>query len=432
MGFNSAGWDPVHLPDEPLRRAPIVNLGYVINVIEKAEERQEVLRRAWALTEEILIVSARLIAEARFKGIARDYGDGILTNRGTFQKFYDQQELRNWLDQSLSVTSVPAAPGMYYVFRDDKARNAFVASRYRRRLSTPPPTKSAELYRTYEDLLQPLMSFIGERGRLPVDDELVNREALFEVFGSLRRAFQVIKRVTNTKFWDTVREERTQDLLIFLALSRFDGRPRFRQLPPEIRHDVKGFYPSYKQACETADGLLFSLGKPGVVDTECRVSEVGKATPDALYVHQSALTTLSPILRVLEGCAQNFIGRVDDANLIKLYRTEPKVSYLSYPDFETNPHPDLHSSLTVNLQTFRVRTRTYKDYRNPPILHRKESFLPVDHPLRPKFARLTRIEEEKGLYEDSSRIGTLEGWNNILTEKGLFLRGHRLLRQHTN
>ena len=198
----------------------------------------------------------------------------------------------------------------------DKARNAFVASRYRRRLSTPPPTKSAELYRTYEDLLQPLTSFIGERGRLPVHDELVNREALFEVFGSLHRAFQVIKRVTNTKFWDTVREERTQDLLIFLALSRFDGRPRFRQLPPEIRHDVRGFYPSYKQACETADGLLFSLGKLGVVDTACRVSEVGKATPDALYVHQSALTTLSPILRVLEGCAQNFIGRVDDANLI--------------------------------------------------------------------------------------------------------------------
>ena len=430
MGFNSAGWDPVHLPNEPLHKAPIVNLGYVINVIEKTEERQEVLRRAWALTQEVLIVSARITAEARFKGTARDYGDGFLTNRGTFQKFYDQQELKNWIDQSLSVVSVPAAPGMFYVFRDDKRRNTFVASRYRRRLSTPRPTKSAQLYHTHENLLQPLMSFIGDRGRLPADDELSNRDALCEVFGSIGRAFQVIKRVTNARIWDTVTEERTQDLLIFLGLSRFDERPRFGQLPLEIQRDVKGFYSSYKQACEAADCMLFSLGKPGVVDTACRISEAGKTTPHALYVHQSALTSLPPILRLLEGCAQNYIGRVDDANVIKLYRTEPKISYLSYPDFETDPHPALDSSLTVNLQTLRVRTRTYNGYRNPPILHRKESFLATDHPLRPKFARLTRIEEDKGLYEESSRIGTLKGWNDVLAEKGLFLKGHRLLRQH--
>lgn len=432
MGFNSAGWDPVHLPNEPLQKAPIVNLGYVINVIEKAEERQKVLRSAWALTEEVLIVSARLTIEARFKGTTRDYSDGFLTSRGTFQKFYDQQDLRSWIDQTLIVASVPAAPGIFYVFRDDKTRSVFVASRYRRRLSTPRPTKSAELYRAHENLLQPLMSFIGERGRLPADDELVNRDDLFNVFGSISQAFQVIRRVTNTELWDAVTEKRTQDLLIFLALSHFDGRPRFGQLPLEMQRDVKGFYSSYKQACEAADSMLYSLAKPSVVDRACRKSQVGKATLDALYVHQSALTSLSPILRLLEGCAQCFIGRVDNANLIKLYRNEPKVSYLSYPDFETDPHPALKSSLTVNLKTFRVKPRIYDGYRNPPVLHRKERFLAAEHPLRSKFARLTRIEEDKGLYEDSSRIGTLEGWNNILTEKGLFLRGHRLLRRHAN
>ena len=428
MGFTSAGWDPVHRPDEPLQSAPVVNLGYVVNIIEKAAERQDVLRRAWCLTEQVLIVSARLAMDSRFHGEAHDYADGYLTSRGTFQKFFEQQELRNWIDQNIGVSSVAAAPGVFYVFRDDQKRSAFVASRYRRRLAVPRLTKSADLYNEHKSLLRPLMAFVGKRGRLPDDDELKNRDALCDVFGSIRRAFQVIKRVTDAESWDSVAEDRRQDLLIYLALSHFDGRPKFGQLTRELQRDVKGFYSSYKQACETADEILFSVGEPGVVETACQMSEVGKLTPSALYVHESALASLSLILRLFEGCAQGYIGRVDGANIIKLHRTKPMVSYLSYPDFKTDPHPALDFSMTVHLQAFRVKFRDYSSYHNPAIIHRKELFLAAGHPLRAKFARLTRIEESKGLYEDTSRIGTLGGWNDALASKNLRLRGHRLLR----
>jgi len=74
-----------------------------------------------------------------------------------------------------------------------------------------------------------------------------------------------------------------------------------------------------------------------MVDTACLMSETGKLLPGALYVHESALDSLSPTLRVFEGCARAYIGRADGANVIKLHRSEPKVSYLSYPDFETDP-----------------------------------------------------------------------------------------------
>jgi hypothetical protein len=83
----------------------------------------------------------------------------------------------------------------------------------------------------------------------------------------------------------------------------------------------------------------------------------------------------------------------------------------------------------VNLRTFGLRVRRYTQYRNPPILHRKEAFLAADHPLHAKFARLTRLEEAKGLYEDTSRIGTRDGWEAVLAAKGLTLRGHRLVRR---
>jgi hypothetical protein len=81
----------------------------------------------------------------------------------------------------------------------------------------------------------------------------------------------------------------------------------------------------------------------------------------------------------------------------------------------------------VHLQTFRVRTRDYSQLRNPLILHRKETSLAPEHPLRGKFARLTAAEQAKGLLDEGTRIGTRKQWELTLTKKGLSLRGHRLL-----
>lgn len=428
MGYTTGGWDPVHRPTAPIAPASIVNLGFVVNVIERADERAEVVRRAWALAQDVLIVSARMTMDSQCLGATQDYADGLVTSRGTFQKFFEQAELRNWIDQTLAVSSVAAAPGVFYIFRDEQARAGFLASRFRRRIAVPRIARSAELFKAHEALLQPLMAFVSERGRVPADDELPNRAEIQDVFGSIRKAFRIVIRATDAKQWDQIAEQRALDLLIYLALSRFDSRPAYGQLPQELQRDVRGFFSTYKQACENADDLLFALRDQKVVETACQVSEIGKLTPGALYVHESALDALSPLLRLYEGCARGYLGRIDGANLIKLHREEPKISYLSYPTFETDPHPAIASSTTVHLQTFRVNVRDFRSYRNPPILHRKELFVHKDHPLYAKFERLTRIEDQKGLYESPETIGTRDGWNAVLRAKGLSLRGHRLLQ----
>ena len=224
-------------------------------------------------------------------------------------------------------------------------------------------------------------------------------------------------------------EAQRQDLLVYLALARFDGRPRFAELGAVLQGDIKGLAGSYARACRAADELLLSIGSAELIDAACRDSPVGKLTPSALYVHESAVEALPVPLRLFEGCARGYLGRVEGANIVKLSRLEPKVSYLSYPDFEVDPHPALAEALTVNLRTFGLRVRRYTQYRNPPILHRKEAFLAAEHPLRAKFARLTRLEEAKGLYADTSRIGTREGWEAVLAAKGFRLSGHRLVRR---
>jgi DNA phosphorothioation-associated putative methyltransferase len=328
----------------------------------------------------------------------------------------------------LGVSSVPAGPGIFYIFRDPELRQSFLAARYRQQAIAPHQRQRDALFEQYKALLAPLIAFVTARGRLPEASELDVAPQICAVMGSLRHAFAIIQRVTGADQWSRIREARTQDLLIYLALARFDGRPRYSDLSRALQLDVRALLSTYRRACALADDLLFSAGNLQAIDAACRSAVVGKLTPSALYVHTSALSQLPPILRIYEGCARAYIGAVEGANLIKLHRGIPQVSYLAYPDFERDPHPALAAALIVPLRTFQIHYREYMDSKNPPILHRKETFLPPDHPLRPKFARLTRQEERWGLYDVPERIGTREGWHQRLAEQGICLAGHQLIR----
>ena len=85
--------------------------------------------------------------------------------------------------------------------------------------------------------LQPLIRFVIARGRLPDDAELEEAITLREMFGSLSRAFKVVQSVIGREQWAALQRERAQDLLVYLALERFSGRPRFSVLPRELQLD---------------------------------------------------------------------------------------------------------------------------------------------------------------------------------------------------
>ena len=428
MGCRANGWDPVYRPGGKRNLSPVVNLGYVVNVIEDENERRDTLRQAWEFAEKLLIVSARLKLDRRAMERGESFGDGCITGRGTFQKFFDQQELRHWIERTLESAAVAAAPGVFYVFRDDQVRSGFLAGRCRRGRVMPHSANAEDLYNAHRRELEPFVRFVGERGRLPYEDEIGNASEVVEAFGSINKAFRIVVAATGKNWAAQAKRDRTQDLIVYLALSQFDGRPRFGRLSTGLQRDVRALFGSYRKACRAADELLFSLGEPEVRDAACRRSSVGKLTPSALYMHISAFPHASPILRLYEGCARGYLGTVEEATLIKLCLGEPRVAYLSYPDFDSDPHPSLASTVTVNLQTLQVRSRNYARSLNRPILHRKELFVSPNYPGYDKFARLTRIEKSKGLYEDSSLIGFTAGWNEILAKRGLCFRGHRLLR----
>jgi DNA phosphorothioation-associated putative methyltransferase len=224
----------------------------------------------------------------------------------------------------------------------------------------------------------------------------------------------------------------TEDLLAYLALGRFRRRPPMSAPPdrtPAGHPDV--LRQLYSNGCRRADDLLSRAGDADAVHDACRRSPLGKLLPNALDVHRTALGALDPLLRVYEGCARAYLGEVEGANLIKLHRQSGKVSYLVYPDFDADPHPALLRSIQLNLRTREIESSDYAASANPPVLHRKETFLLPDDPRRPKFDRLTRQEERAGLLDETATIGTRAGWADRLRERGYALRGHRLVRIQT-
>jgi DNA phosphorothioation-associated putative methyltransferase len=425
LGYSSFGWDPFYRPNAQLQAADVVNLGYIINVIEDIAERRQTLIDAWELTQKVLIVSAQVLVDDRRRGLIA-YGDGIVTNRNTFQKYYEQEELKLYIDQVLEVDSIPAGLGIYVIFRHESEAESFRASRLYSSLSTPIIQAKVRNFEDYQELLTPLMDFYTKRGRLPVKGELSGETAIKTEFRSYQRAFKLVLQATNVDEWDAIADKRREDLLVYLALGKFSGRPTIRKLSPEIKADVKALFGSYKQACNIADLLLLHVGDMDKIANLCRESKIGKHLNDAIAVHVSALEKLPPLLRLYEGCASRNFYRLENANIIKLYYNKPKITYLVYPEFDTVAHPTLKATMEVDLHNLSVTYHDISDETNPLILHQKDALVAPDYPSYKQFVRLTKKEQNSGLLENKDAIRRLHGWLRCLREHEIKIEGHRL------
>lgn len=427
LGISSSGWDPVHRPASPRLVADVVNLGYVVNVIEDRDEGSATLLSAWALAKACLIISAQLTRDAITSPVA-EMGDGVLTRLNTFQKYFEHDELKSWVESTLEKRAVSLTPGIVCVFRDAKLEEGYSVRQFRSRISAPRVQRRSSVYEQHKDLFDALAAFVASRGRLPADAEFEKAEDLKAVSGSLKRAFNTIKSLGTAGEWELIRMRRTEDLMVYMALAAFNKLPRWSMVPPDTQLDIGAFFGTYAKARDRSSKLLFSAGDNLVVNNACIDSKIGKLTPSALYVHRTALDRLNPVLRVLEGCARVLVGQVEGANLVKLHRHEHRVSYLVYPKFDEDPHPQLERSFVIDLQKLRENYVDYRSRVNPPILHRKECFVAEDYPQIQKFRNLTRQEEKHALLTETSSIGTADGWRAALDARGLALRGHRLIK----
>ena len=154
----------------------------------------------------------------------------------------------------------------------------------------------------------------------------------------------------------------------------------------------------------------------------------GKRLPGATYLLWPNEGNFPPALFDLISALRDRLAFGSEFNVLKFSTEEYGVSFLSYPDFDSLPHPALAESIRVNLATGKIARHSYSNRSNPPILHRKETLLPPGHPRAAEYAALTLQEEEAGLYENAASIGFRENWKQLLAKKGLRYDGHNLVR----
>jgi DNA phosphorothioation-associated putative methyltransferase len=421
MEVEAVGWDPHYFPDGLQAPADIVLMTYVLNVIENPDERVGALARAWGLTRSVLVVSTRLVWE-RNKVAGSQSADGVLTSRGTFQHLFSPSELRDLVQQVTGVRCVSAAPGIVYAFKDDAARISFLARRI---------VPEAEWLASADtaSAITSVVDFVEHRGRLPRLEEMPS--SLSELLGHLHgtELQRLAQRSADPERVAEGRKRSTLSTLLFLAVGLFDGRGPFSSLPLPVQLDIRACFSSYQEACKRADRLLLKLRDDAYIRGAMRASTVGKLTPTALYVHRRAVEQMPTVLRLYEHCAAIAAGRPQDWTLIKLRHQGRAVSWLDYPDFDTDPHPRLRASYSIEMRDLETTYLSYEKSANRPLLHRKHEFLAPDDVDVPKYRRLTEAEVRAGLYEQPHLIGTEKGWEAELERCSRALRGHRLVRR---
>ncbi|MFE6530129.1 DNA phosphorothioation-associated putative methyltransferase [Streptomyces rochei] len=415
------GWDPFFRPDAGLEPADVVLLTYVLNVIEDPQERRKTLERAWNLAGTVLVASARLTWEkSKVKG--ETFGDGLLTSRQTFQHLFRASELRNYVEEVTGVRAVSAAPGVVYAFKDETARLSYLAQRV-----VPDAQWLASEDTT--SAIAAVVDHFERRGRTPRMEEMPRPMA--ELLGHMRpnELSRLVRDSADPAKVEEGAKRSTLNTLLFLAVELFNGRSPFSSLPLSVQLDVRSFFSSYAEACKRSDRLLLKVRDDAYVRGAMNASIVGKLTPTALYVHQRAMDRMPTILRLYEHCASIAAGRPRVWTMAKLRHQGRAVSWLDYPDFDTDPHPRILSSYQVDLKTLEASHTSYAGSTNRPLLHRKHEFLAPEDPDAEKYRRLTDAEVKAGLYENPHLIGTENGWEAELTRCGRQLRGHRLVRR---
>lgn len=422
MGLKAEGWDPYYAPDTPRLAHDVVLLNYVLNVIEDQAERRETLRNAWELASNALVVSCRLKWELGSINGAES-GDGLLTSRNTFQHFYSPNEIRRLVEDVTGQRCVSPSPGVVYAFRHDEDRFAYLA---RGAIADFQWTESQD----YASAVAEIVSFTEKRGRPPLFEEIPPE--LLPLLGQLSRRslLDIANRGASPERAAAGFKRTTLDTLLYLGTSIFNGRVALNDLPMSVQADIKHCFKSYREACARADRLLAKIRDDVYVRGAMRNSP-GKMTASALYVHRRAVSKMPVVLRLYEYCGFVASGRPEGWNILKLDHQGRRVSWSSYPEFDTNPHPTLDWTYGVDMSSLEGAFQRYGDRSNRPLLHRKEEFLDPDDPAVEKYRRLTAAEVKAGLYQNPTIIGHEDGWERELLRCGVELRGHRVVKRRS-
>lgn len=393
LGYPASGWDPVHAPSQPRCEAAVVNLGFVLNVIEDPAERVEVLVSAWSLTQRLLVVSTLARGQEGYSDF-RSCGDGLMTSRNTFQKYFEPAELRALIEDTLGCESVPVAMGVHFVFRRVDELQDFLSARSHRfidwaALSSRLGLRNAlrrklDPYETHRDLLDQFWESTLSLGRIPRDEEFSRLAEIRAACGSVPRAFQLFFDKFGRETYEASRTRRQEDLLVFLAAGQLRKPVPFNRLSLRLQRDIKSLFGDFPVAQQKARELLFAAGDKDEIDLALEGLKFGWLDRQEKHfiVHRSLLDELPSIFRVYIECGARLFGNPREADLIKIHLYSGKLTFQHYEDFDEAPVPKLKLRIKIDLRRLFVSVFDHTTGPDRQLLFFKERFVPEGYAFR--------------------------------------------------
>lgn len=441
-GLDALGWDPNFSPDSDIVNSDIVNIGFVINVIEDQDERMAAVLGAWETTNKLLVISAMLGNESYITQFT-PYKDGVITSRNTFQKYFSQAELKIYIERTLDEEPIAISPGIFYIFKDKALEQSFLKNRHKRNyewkhLTAPKPVSEDQariLFTKHQELLESFWLSCLAYGRIPANDEFKDSAQIKEIVGSNKKALKLVTDWFGKEELELAANMRKEDLLIYFALGMFEGRKTYTNLADDIKRDIKAFFDTHKIALHQAKELLFGIANIEQITKECikakdelPASKLSHESglPHSLTLHKKFIDDLSPLLRVYVYSALQLYGDLDGIQLVKIHITSGKVTLLGYEGFDDTPLPQLKERVKIKMAEQDVDFFDYINENQRPVLLDKVEY--IDESFE-DFKKQKAFN--KRLFENFQEKNINLTFNNllrILLQKGLTITGYRIVK----
>jgi DNA phosphorothioation-associated putative methyltransferase len=400
-GINAKGWDPYYAPENEIVEADIVNLGFVLNVIEDPIERADAILKAFQLARKLLSISVMLYGPEQ---PGRPHKDGHLTSRNTFQKYFSQGEIKDYIEHALTQQVFMIGPGVAIVFKDKDFEQTFNARRFKsndfthrllsakilrtktnwsNRQRIPKQSNSQKQYEVAKGILDKLWELTLDLGRFPDVSEFKDSAELIALVGSYSRGIRLIRTHFSVELIEVSAKQRSGELLLYLASQQFEKRPAYKKLEPRIQRDIKYFFNDYKSALGAGLRLIISAADPDEILKACDEASAqglgGVDSNQALHFHIQLLNRLPVILRAYVNCGLIIWDSMSDVHIVKIHIGSGKLSLFEFENFDTSPLPLLKKRIKINLRKQDYDVFEYGSEQYPSsVLLRKSDYMHED------------------------------------------------------
>jgi DNA phosphorothioation-associated putative methyltransferase len=408
-GIVANGWDPHFAADQPILKADVVNLGFVVNVIEDAAERIDAMHKAFKLARTVMSVGVMLYGG---DPPGRPFRDGFITSRNTFQKYFTQAEFKDWVEQVLHQEAFMVGPGVAFIFADKEAEQRFSAGRFRRRdmslrllaarpksprlpkdlkpriakqCRQPQLSRAAQEFERLRPRLDALWTVVLDLGRSPEADEISNLVKFEANVDWLPKALRLLTHNYDQTLLAAAAASRTDDIRLFMAVQQFSRQRPYAQLEARLQRDIKAFFGDYRSAQSAGLRLLQEAADTDQIRLACqRAAMQGLGWLEngrSLQLHKSMVDRLPVVLRAFVECGLILWGSIGEVQLVKIHITSGKLTLMEFDNFDSNPLPLLSRRIKINVRKQDYDFFEYGSAAHPkPLLYRKSRYLHEDYP----------------------------------------------------